>query len=398
MTELSWSRNIALISGNLALGGATTFVLNLASEINRAGGKALVLNLEGTVPAEFYAAGISTVSPPSGTRWFEERMAWALDQLAELRPHSIVANLSSLSFEPLRYAPPGVKRIGVAHQSDPEGLAAIEPYAPWLDCVAAVSRHIQAQLQSRQVFPSSSVQLAHLGVPMPPAHWIRAPNLTAPLRVLYLGRLCCEHKRADLLPQIHAGVAKRKIRTTWTIVGDGPIRVQLEQQLVPQGVRFTGKLGYDAVQDLLREHDVLLLPSDYEGLPLSVLEAMACEVVPVASDLPSGLREVIDDFTGVLVPPSDIDKYARELVALDQDRARLLSLGRAARARVSNQFSVGAMFQRWKGLLDGETAPAWPPRFNIRPPLGAERSWRFFPPLRWMARRAHALRQRLGRL
>jgi glycosyltransferase involved in cell wall biosynthesis len=396
MTDSSWSRNIALISGNLALGGATTFVLNLASEINRAGGQALVLNLEGTVPNEFSDAGISTMSPPVGTRWFEEKIAWALAQLSRFQPHSVIANLP-ISFEPLRYAPAGVKRIGVAHQSDPEGCLVIEPYAPWLDCVAAVSQQIQKQLEARQVFAPGCVKLAHLGVPIPPVDWVRTPNVNRPLRILYLGRLCREHKRADLLPQIHAGVTDRNISATWTIAGDGPIREQLEQELVPRGVRFTGKLGHDAVQDLLRQQDVLLLPSDYEGLPLSVLEAMACEVVPVASDLPSGLREVIDDTTGVLVPPSEIDKYARELVALDQDRPRLVSLGQAARNRVSTEFSTGAMFQRWKPLLEGEANSAWPLRFDIKPPRGAERSFRFWPPLRWIARRAHAFRQRLRR-
>jgi glycosyltransferase involved in cell wall biosynthesis len=95
----------------------------------------------------------------------------------------------------------------------------------------------------------------------------------------------------------------------------------------------------DDVPDLLCAADVFVLPSRWEGIAGVLLEAMALEVPIVASDLP-GVREVVDDTTAVLVPPSDSFALAEGVVRVLRDRAGSANRARAARARFLDAFTV----------------------------------------------------------
>jgi glycosyltransferase involved in cell wall biosynthesis len=132
------------------------------------------------------------------------------------------------------------------------------------------------------------------------------------------------------------------------------------------------------VPQLLAQYDVFLLASDYEGLPLVLLEAMGSGLVPVVSDLPSGIRELVDDTTGRRVEPNDIPGYARELVWLHEHRAELPRLSANARKKVYEEYSVAAMTDRWLEAF-GPAGPQvdWPRRWKIQSPLTSPDSFRF---------------------
>ncbi|WP_455389629.1 glycosyltransferase, partial [Petrachloros mirabilis] len=130
--------------------------------------------------------------------------------------------------------------------------------------------------------------------------------------------------------------------------GDGPLRASLEAQARSLGlegrVRF---LGYRTdIRDLLKCCDVFVLPSLYEGLPLSILEAMST-VKPVIATQIGGIDDaVIPGETGLLVPPSDPVALALAIrsVLADQPWARRLAF--AGRARVEQCFSAEKMVQQ----------------------------------------------------
>jgi len=142
------------------------------------------------------------------------------------------------------------------------------------------------------------------------------------------------------------------------------------------------------VPRVLSEHNLFLLASDYEGLPLSLLEAMARGLVPVVSDLPSGICEVVDSATGKLVPPENVSGYARAIIWLHSHREEMGRLSHNAREAVRHKFSVAAMTDRWLSVLAGAPARpvSWPGHWKIKPILQAGNPWRFSPPLR-LARR-----------
>ena len=92
------------------------------------------------------------------------------------------------------------------------------------------------------------------------------------------------------LPDIYRACLQRGADCKLTIVGDGPDAQQLRLRLSELGLlersRFLQGLTHHQVYDLLLEAHVLLMPSFYEGLPIALLESMACGCVPVVSRLP----------------------------------------------------------------------------------------------------------------
>jgi glycosyltransferase involved in cell wall biosynthesis len=152
---------------------------------------------------------------------------------------------------------------------------------------------------------------------------------------------------------------------------------------------------YAEVPALLKQHDVFLLASDYEGLPLSLLEAMGQGLVPVVSDLKSGIPEVVDASNGCLVSVNNVAGYARAIIHLHEHRDELAAKSAAARARVQKEFSVAAMTDRWLAACPPAqtvTEP-WPKRWRIQGPLTAGQSLHFSPPVRFLRRVAARLRK-----
>jgi glycosyltransferase involved in cell wall biosynthesis len=128
------------------------------------------------------------------------------------------------------------------------------------------------------------------------------------------------------------------------LVGDGPDLAELQAlhgELGLDGrVRFAG--GRDDVPDLLARSAVFVLSSRSEGLPISVLEAMAAGLPVVASDV-GGLREqVVDGETGYLVPAGDPQALADALARLLDDPGLRRRLGDAGRARAEELFDLPA--------------------------------------------------------
>jgi glycosyltransferase involved in cell wall biosynthesis len=126
------------------------------------------------------------------------------------------------------------------------------------------------------------------------------------------------------------------------IVGDGPERALLEIEIDWLGLRGTVELTgeRDDVPAILAAADCFVLASNSEGLPLSILEAMAAGLPVVASDV-GGVHEVVtDDVTGFLVPPGEPEALAAPLAALLKDADLRERLGAAARADVQARFSV----------------------------------------------------------
>jgi glycosyltransferase involved in cell wall biosynthesis len=184
----------------------------------------------------------------------------------------------------------------------------------------------------------------------------------------------------------------------WTIAGGGEERGFLETNMKSnspdQTISFSGQVGYTDIGATLKQHDIYLLASDYEGLPLSLLEAMGYGLVPVVSDLESGIREVVDESNGILVPVKDVSGYARALVRLHQHRPEMVAKSAAARARVQQDFSVAAMTDRWLAAFPptkSVIAP-WPKRWRMRAVLASGNSLHFSWPMRILRRVAARMR------
>jgi glycosyltransferase involved in cell wall biosynthesis len=385
---------VALVTGVLDLGGTTTFLCNLAGELIRRNFQAKVFSFEQDNPlaGDFARLRIPVFTTDQRRMIFEDRLRCVLGEVARFGPTSVVANLSASSFETLRYVPPGVFRIGMAQSHDAGVYRTVRAYAPHLEAMGAVSKTIRETLAALPEFARLPVHYLPYGVPMPRPETFGARDPGAPLRILYLGRIQQEQKRARLFPQILQALAASGIPFHWTVAGEGPERAFLQAAMKnpapAQTVSFPGKIQYEDVPRLLSEHNLFLLASDYEGLPLSLLEAMARGLVPVASDLPSGVCEVVDDTTGKLVRPENVSGYAEAIIWLHSHREEMKRLSLNAREAVRHKFSVAAMTDRWLSVLDGAPAQpvSWPGHWKIKPILLGGDRWRYSPPVR-LARR-----------
>jgi N-acetyl-alpha-D-glucosaminyl L-malate synthase BshA len=158
-------------------------------------------------------------------------------------------------------------------------------------------------------------------------------------------------KRVRDIVRIFARVRK-SVPSVLVMVGDGPDRVHAEDEARTLGLEretyFLGKI--DAVAPLLANADCFLLPSESESFGLSALEALACGVPVVASNV-GGLPEVVrDGITGALRVPGDVEAMAAAAVEIlgDQDRWTAMSTAAAADARV--RFALTDVVARYESL------------------------------------------------
>jgi glycosyltransferase involved in cell wall biosynthesis len=128
------------------------------------------------------------------------------------------------------------------------------------------------------------------------------------------------------------------------IVGDGPLREELQAQAeslgVADSVRFAGTVA--DVRPSLAAMDVFVLPSHAEGMSNALMEAMAAARPVVATAVGGNTEVVVDGKTGVLIPPADPTAIADAIAALLRDPARAAGLGAAAREFVTQRFGARA--------------------------------------------------------
>jgi glycosyltransferase involved in cell wall biosynthesis len=109
---------------------------------------------------------------------------------------------------------------------------------------------------------------------------------------------------------------------------------------------FTGPVH--EVQRYFRLADVFVLPSRREGLPVALMEAMACGLPCVASRLPGATDTLIDHgASGLLVPPEDVDAFTDAIAVMLTDPARAAAMGNAARQVVLDRFASETIAARW---------------------------------------------------
>ena len=99
--------------------------------------------------------------------------------------------------------------------------------------------------------------------------------------------------------------------------------------------------------------DCFVLPSLFETFPITLLEAMSCGKASVASAV-GGIPELIDnDKDGILVPPGDVDALMHVLKRFIEDRELMVVLGKAARDKILQQFSLTIIYRQMKELYFG---------------------------------------------
>lgn len=166
-------------------------------------------------------------------------------------------------------------------------------------------------------------------------------------------------KGLDILLETTRRLRERIPGLRLVLVGEGPEETRLR--------RLAGEFGLGSVvtfagvvEDALRMFpawDLYISASRREGLPYAVLEAMACRLPIVATDIPGHREVVIDGTTGILVPPDDPETLAGKIAVLLADRPRRERFGEAGRERVMEAFGIKPMVRRIEELYRAAVIP-----------------------------------------
>jgi glycosyltransferase involved in cell wall biosynthesis len=166
-------------------------------------------------------------------------------------------------------------------------------------------------------------------------------------KLLFVGRLAAVKGMPILLDAL-----KRLPKDiSLTVIGDGPDRAALEEQAAPfrERVQFLGYQSQTEVAEALKAHDVFVLPSFAEGVPVVLMEAMAA-ARPVITTRIAGVPELVEHgVSGTLVPPGDVDALSDAIHSVTQDIELQKKMGRAGRAKVEAEYRA---FDEAKWLSD----------------------------------------------
>jgi glycosyltransferase involved in cell wall biosynthesis len=230
-------------------------------------------------------------------------------------------------------------------------------------CVISVSGYLDRQICTELAVPASKRTIIHNGIACPD----QAPTassreearrrLGVPAQAVVVGSVgqLAPVKNFGLL--LEAVAQARQVLPTLraVLIGDGPLREALTAQAVALGlggaVTFAGT-RHD-VDALLPALDVYACTSHYEGISLSILEAMAAERPVIATAVGGNPEIIADGDTGLLVPPADSRALAEGVLKLAADPTRRARMGEASRRRVQAAFGLEQMLGAYDRVYQG---------------------------------------------
>lgn len=213
---------------------------------------------------------------------------------------------------------------------------------------------LEARLRRRKL-EGTEVEVVRCGIDLDAFTYRDPAAPSAPAKILCVARLVPKKGHAVLLEAL-ALLRSSSAEVTADFAGDGPLEAGLKARAdrddLRGSVRFRGTLGHDAVREAMRASDVVVLASrvaedgDRDGIPVSLMEAMATGVPVVATTVP-GIPELIVPGTGRLAPPDDPAALAEAIreTLLATPEARVAQ-ARAARARIEAEFDMTTIAER----------------------------------------------------
>jgi len=145
-----------------------------------------------------------------------------------------------------------------------------------------------------------------------------------------------------------------KLDTRFILVGEGPLRKELEQYAkelgIEENVEFAGE--ENNVMEILQAMDVFVLTSFYEGMSNALMEAMEVGIPVVATNVGGNEELIQDNMTGFLCPSNDAPSLAEKVIVLLRDKSIAKQMGACGRALIFNRFSADKMIKAYEGIYN----------------------------------------------
>ncbi|BDC98601.1 glycosyltransferase family 4 protein [Persicobacter psychrovividus] len=266
----------------------------------------------------------------------------------------VVANLVIPAFYTAKYLKRfNIPVIPVLHSDEPHTRGVITQFINNvqgnINCSVSVSELINSYVN---ITNKSKHKVIPCGTP---ESNIKAKVFQNELKIIYAGRIEVEQKQILYLADAFIECSTCCEKTSFSIYGNGRYQDELKALLATScdhKVVYKGAVSPSEIQNVMSQHHVFTLMSDYEGMPVALMEAMACGVVPVCLAENSGVNEIIiDGFNGLIVKDRGRD-YRAKLRLLLEDPELWSRLSNNAIKTIEERYSSKVTHQKWVDLLN----------------------------------------------
>ena len=296
----------------------------------------------------------------SESPYVEDQVRWLLRQARSIRPSVFVANLVCQAF----YCTPwlrkaGIPTVGVIHSDDDFYRAVARRFVSGdrqhhLSAVVAVSALLADSIAEKNPH-RVPIDRIPCGASVEPKRYAEIPdaNHTSRLRLVYLGRIAEKQKRIFDTARAMSRAARKIPGVSARIYGSGPEETALRDLIETEdlAVKYAGPVSPDDVSLVLSQHDVFVLLSDYEGLPIALIEAMAEGLAPVCLAERSGVAEVLVHRKNGLIVEDREQSFLDAIRELKEDPGWREDLARESHHTVLQEYSSAVNHRRWADLL-----------------------------------------------
>ena len=218
------------------------------------------------------------------------------------------------------------------------------------DGVIAVSEYDRELAIKHNVLPAHKVHTIHNGV-----HDLHVNNKLfyseEPPTIIMVARFAAPKRQLQLLTALNR---IRHIQWKMSFAGDGPLLQEAEEFVERENLRdrvnFLG--NREDITELLHKSSLFVLLSDWEGLPLSVLEAMRCGLPILASDVGGVKEAVYDSKNGYVVSKNDLDELIEKLTILLTNSSLRMEMGRRGRLLFEENFTFEKMYNETENFYN----------------------------------------------
>ncbi len=219
---------------------------------------------------------------------------------------------------------------------------------PYCNRVVGVSTRIRERIASLNPVVGARTRVIHNSNVSRQEVASRRPRRGDRLRLIYAGRLVQYQKRILDYVELANALEARSADFELTLIGSFAAREGVQDTFERRAadhikagrINLLGRLSRDRILEELSAHDFYVLLSDFEGMPLALIEAMARGCVPVVGPIASGIPELITDGEdGIILAHRDYATWAGTLVDLHAERRALAAMSRRARATVRRRLT-----------------------------------------------------------
>jgi len=198
----------------------------------------------------------------------------------------------------------------------------------------------------KRILPNrvSDIHYFPFGIPLKSGK--REVNIDRPLRLLFLARLN-EDKGIYDLPAIDQSLDQHGVNVQWTVIGNGPEKLSFEKIIEHNGrFKLFTNLSDAEVSAFVPHHDIFILPSRLDGVPLAMLETMSAGLVPIIYRFNPGIKMIFPE-EAIIVEPGDIEGMTKAIARFNENRVQLEEFSKVCGESVKSKFNLNERNQQY---------------------------------------------------